>query len=156
MAGFSADGVVEALEFSLRPFADVAGVIPEPSPAQVRAFIKAGQDEIRKVAARMAAQEKKREAAEGEGEPGMSALTEAVLDQMAFRGESLSPEALKRQAAQIAALCSGTPSADDLLKLPYRVMQAFSRWVAAEVLDPEAEAGAGNGQVLSLPSAAAG
>ena len=148
MAGFKAEGIVDPLDYSLRPYVDEAGTIQEPSSAQVRAYITAAQKEIRRLSAK--APDIDPEAS------GLSAGVAAVLEAMAFRGESYAPEALKRQADMLSALCSGTPSAESLLELPHRIMLAFASWAAGEVLDPEAEAGAGNAQVTTLPSSAAG
>jgi hypothetical protein len=152
MAGFSAEGIVEPLAYNLRPFVEAEGVIREPSSAQVREFIKGGQAEVRRIGGKLATPG----ADAAEADEGLGAGVAAVLEAMSFRAESLSPEALKRQAKMISALCSGQPSEADLLALPHRVMIAFAQWLSHEVLDPEAEAGATNGQVLSLPSAAAG
>lgn len=148
MAGFNAEGIVAPLEYTLKPYVDESGVIQEPSSAQVRAYITAAQKEIKRLSAK---------APDIDPETGgLAAGVTAVLEAMAFRAESYAPDALERQAKMLSALCSGTPSVESLLKLPHRIMLAFASWASGEVLDPEAAAGATNGQVLTLPSAAAG
>jgi hypothetical protein len=151
MAGFTAAGIVEPLEYdftAIPGFAELRGTIKEPSQAQVSTYLKAAREEVKRLT------ESVNSAGGGDAFGGTGVA--AVLADMSFRAESLGPEALKRQAQFISALCSGSPSAAQLQKIPHRFMVAFVQWLSKEVLDPEAAAGAGNGQVLSLPSAVAG
>lgn len=151
MAGFTAAGVVEPLDYdftAIPGFAEFKGTVKEPSQPQVAAYLKAARDEVKRITESV-------NSADGGDAFGDTGVV-AMLADMSFRAESLGPEALKRQAQFISALCSGSPSATQLQKLPHRFMVAFVRWLSKEILDPEVAAAAGNGQVLSLPSAAGG
>lgn len=59
-------------------------------------------------------------------------------------------------AGIFAALCSDSPSRETLLSLPMRIRVLFYAWLRQEVMSPEAAPGAGNAQVTTLRSAAAG
>jgi hypothetical protein len=151
MAGFTAAGIVEPLDYdftAIPGFAEFKGTIKEPSQPQVATYLKAARDEVKRIT------DSVNSADDGDASGGTGVV--AMLADMSFRAESLGPEALKRQAQFISALCSGSPSAAQLQKIPHRFMVAFVQWLSKEVLDPEAAAGAGNAQVLNLPSAAAG
>lgn len=150
MASFSASGVVEPLDFTLKPYVDLEGTITEPSSAQVRAFNVAAQEELRRLSKQIT------DAGKDDADPDLPADVAAVLEVMVFRAVSLSPEALARQCKMLSALCSGTPSAAQLAKLPHRILAALAKWITKEVMDPEDLPGDGNGQVLSLASPLAG
>jgi hypothetical protein len=140
VVAFNAESIVEPMEFTLRPFADVSGVIPEPTKVQVQEFLNARARE---------------------GERLRKAFADVPEDEdfetrMARLSPEMAADVLQRSAEIHSALCSGTPSAGDLVKLPHRQFDAFTEWLAKEVLDPEAWTGAGNAQVINLPSAAAG
>lgn len=55
-----------------------------------------------------------------------------------------------------AALCSGNPSEEVLLKLPLRIRVLFYQWLQGEVMSPEAVPGGGSAQATTLRSPAAG
>ena len=143
MAGFDADGIVEPLDFTLRPYVDVSGTITEPTSLQVQAFQTAVAQEVERG---------RRELGIGGGDEEMT------NDQFLVILGKIDPERtkaqVKRQAEIHAALCSGKPTAAQLQKLPHRIMSAFSKWLSEELLNPEAKAGAGN--VTPIRSKAAG
>lgn len=140
MAQFSAETAVEALEYTLVPYADSKGTIPEPSTVQVQAFMNAQRAE------------RERLRKELDGIPDDEPL-DVTLKRL---GPRQTEAAVKRNAEMYAALCSGTPSAAELAQLPHRVFAAFANWVSEEFLNPEGVTGAGNGQGPTPPSAAAG
>lgn len=41
-------------------------------------------------------------------------------------------------AAAVSQVCSGTPTAEQILALPYRVKRRFTGWITGTLLDPEA------------------
>jgi hypothetical protein len=146
MAGFTADGIVEPLDFDLRPYVDLQGTIKEPTSAQVQAFMTDNRKHM---------EESRRELFGDAGDDDVISGAEwlAALEKL---DEGKTAATLRRNAEIYAALCSGKPTAAQLGKLPYRVMIAFTNWISNEVLNPEAVTGAGNAQVIPLPSSAAG
>jgi hypothetical protein len=140
MPGFNAESVVEPLEFTLKPYAEASGVIPEPSTLQVQAYMNAVRLENERIRKEIT------------GIPDDEPL-EKTLKRM---GPKQVEESIRRNSEIYSALCSGTPSAEDLAKLPHRVFAAFTAWLSKEMLDPEAVTGAGDAQVIPLQSAAAG
>lgn len=139
MAQFTAETVVEALEYTLLPYVDSKGVIPEPSTLQVQAFMNAQATERERLRKELA------------GLPDDEPL-EATLKRL---GSKQVEAAVKRNAQMYAALCSGTPSAEELAALPHRIFAAFAAWVSEQILNPEAVSGAGRTAGQTQPSAAA-
>lgn len=128
MAGFDAGSVVEPLHCKLKPYADFDADIPEPSTIQVQEFVNARNVEIERVRAR-----------------AKDLPDDATAEQLAAILPPDVIEADRRRSAEIySAVCSGKPSADDLMKLPHREFQVFTAWLLEELLNPEAAAGAGN------------
>jgi hypothetical protein len=157
MASFNAGGVVEPLKYdfgAVKGFEGCQGIIEEPSSAQVRGYTHAAEAELRRLSAEITKAQAATDEADADG--AMPAEVSAVLEVMVFRAISLSPDALARQCKMLSALCSGTPSAAQLAKLPHRILAAFAKWISKEVLDPEDLPGDGSGQVLSLASPLAG
>lgn len=140
MPQFDASGVVEGLECRLLPYADFDGVIPEPSDKQVGEYLAALQKAL-------AESREKREARGDVDTSDPEAVARAL--------EELDPEDFARTAGKMAAiysaLCSGTPSAEQILALPRRPRLVFYNWLQNEVLNPEAATPAGNAQVRTLP-----
>lgn len=130
MAGFDAAVVVSPLEFTFVPYVSCKGVIKEPTDRQIADFLSAY---------------KKMTADVREHLPNVSedSDVETLMEAM----ESLDPEiyvSVGQQMAEIvAALCSGFPAKEQILAVPPRVRNIFYGWVQKEVLDPEAETGAG-------------
>lgn len=144
MAKFDAGAVVEALEFTFKPHADLEGTVPEPNDRQIAAFQKAMKDEIIKAAREL-------------GVTGDISIGEfmAALEKTDQTVEEVI-EVNRRAAKIFADLCSGHPSQAQLMKVPPRARLAFFRWLQGEVLSPEALTGAGNVRELRPRSAAAG
>lgn len=142
MPQFDASGVVEALECKLKPYADFEEVIPEPTDAQVGAFIAA----MRKVLAEA------REKAGRAGDVDMNdpaQVAEALADVAGDGAQEYAGDA-ERIAGIYAALCSGTPSKAQILAVPPRARALFFQWLQKEVMSPEAAPLAGSGQVRNL------
>lgn len=147
MASFTAASVVEPLKYELQPHLDKDGVIPEPSDAQLDAFDKALTKEQQRLRALIPDVPDSLEPDE----------YQAALEK--FENARVSADVLstwKVQAKMFAALCSNEITEAELLKLPRRVRLHFYRWLRSEVLNPEAEAGAGSEQETTLPSSVAG
>jgi hypothetical protein len=143
MAGFDADGIVEPLDFTLKPYVDVSGTIREPTSLQVQTFQTAIVREGERIRLELGVDDM---------EEKMSAAD--LLAVMEKQDPERTAAGLKRQAEIYSALCSKNPTAAQLLKLPHRVMLAFARWLSDELLSPEASAGDGN--VTPIRSRAAG
>ena len=144
MPQFDAAGIVEGLECKLKPFADFEGVIPEPTDRQIGDFL-AGL--------------KKTFAAARESLGGLAGdadLTDS--EQLMAAVDALDPEKYvqfqEQMAGLHAGLCSGAPSAAQILQVPLRRRQLFYQWLQGEVMSPEAATPGGNGQVTILPRAA--
>ena len=106
MAGFNAEGIVEPLEYTLKPYVDAAGVIKEPTSLQVHTF---RTETLRE------SQRFRREVGEdlglGTDSDGEETLTaDQMLAIMEKQGPERSAAALKRQADMYSALCSGKPT----------------------------------------------
>jgi len=145
MPSFNAANVVDPLDydFSAVPgLQDVKGTIKEPTSLQVQAYVNATRAEMVRL---------RRETGVVDEEDADAVL--AALEKM---DPARTVEAQKRSAEILSALCSGHPTGGQLMKLPHRVMHAFSEWLAKEVLDPEVVTGAGRPRLTSLPSSSAG
>lgn len=123
MAKFDAGKAVEPMEYDFTAFGGTAGIIPEPSNKQVEDFFNA----IGKMAKDL-----------GLGEDTKDPQVRARLAEFMA---GLTDEDIAKYKEDVAKavdrLCSGTPSGEEYINLPYRVQGAFSAWLASE-LRPEA------------------
>jgi hypothetical protein len=140
MPAFRAEGVVEALDYDFNPYVKASGVIPEPTDAQIAAFltgIKAITDQVRAdIPADIT--------------PGD---TTAILQAMDNLDPAKTIEQMGKMCEVYAGLCSGTPSTEQIAELPMRVRSIFFAWLQGEVMSPEAASPDGNGTVSRLPTA---
>lgn len=145
MPQFDASGIVEALKCTLTPYADFDDVIPEPSDKQVGEFLTGLR--------RVMAQARDKLAAQGDVD-----VTDAA--QVAKAIDELEPQEFVATAAELAALhaalCSGTPSKAQILKVPIRRRVHFYSWLQGEVLSPEAAPAGGSTPATRPPLRAAG
>jgi len=144
MPAFDAGTVAEPLDFTFEPFVKGChGTIREPSDKQIGKFLS----EIKALVAKV-----DKEVPGGVTGDDPQALIQA--------SENLDPEAVVSLMSSMARvytdLCSGSPSAEQILGLPIRRRQGFYNWLQSEVMSPEAGPGAGRAQVMTLPRAAAG
>jgi hypothetical protein len=143
MPKFEAAGVVEALDFDLRPYVDAHGTIPEPSDRQVAEFMNGMKKVVKE-------QQDHIPAGVDPNDPAQ--LLQALND--------LDPETVIKLMAEMsgvyAKVCSGTPTKTQIQGLPIRVRQIFFGWLQSELLNPEAAPGAGNGAATTPPLAVAG
>jgi len=142
LPAFSAESVVEALDFSFKPYTDAAGTIREPTDKQIASFLTG----VKKVV-------KESEDKLPHADPAdPAAVVEAMAD--------LDPEdvvsLMGKMAALYASLCSGDPSKAQILALPMRVRQQFYNWLQQEVMSPEVGPGAGRARTGSPLRAVAG
>jgi hypothetical protein len=127
---FDGGSAVEPMRCKL-PQSGFDGDIPEPSHVQVQAFLDAQRSELVRIRK------------ENEGIPDDEDL-EATLARI--NDPEKAAAAHKRSAKIYADVCSGSPSAADLEKLPFRVFAVFTTWLNQVLLNPEAETGAGSSQ----------
>ncbi|HEY2638955.1 MAG TPA: hypothetical protein VGI66_03600 [Streptosporangiaceae bacterium] len=143
MAGFDAGTVVSPLDFNFEPYTKVKGRIPEPSDDQISEFMEA----VKKI---MVEAQKEMNF---EVDVNDTAAVMAAVEK--FDGGSLTKMSHQMSEAY-GNLCSGRPSAKQLLEVPLRVRLAFYAWIQNEVVSPEAGPGAGMAQVTPLKRSAAG
>lgn len=129
--GFDAVKAAEPLDYSFGRFAPgCSGTITEPSDTQIARFW-VGLRQITAEARRHAAATRKALGAVGGAEDPGGAV-EALDDAEAVT-------ALHRRLAETYAdLCSGRPSAEDILALPQRFRASFYEWIRTEVTSPSA------------------
>jgi hypothetical protein len=144
---FNAATVVEALEWTFEPLIQAKGVIQEPTDDQIVKFLTDVKDLVTRL------HEKAESATTDVAVPGDPAgIVEAIED----LDPSVVGEFHQELATVFAELCSGDPSRELLLHLPMRIRVVFYGWLREQVMNPEAAPGAGNAQVTTLRSAAAG
>jgi hypothetical protein len=143
VAGFKAEGVVEALDYDLKPYVNAAGTIPEPTDTQIAEFLT-GIKAVFKEAEKDLPTDLDTE------DPGVLLGAIDALDPTA------QIKAMGEMAKVYAGLCSNTPSAEEITQLPMRVRTIFFNWLQQEVMAPEAATGGGNAQVSTLRTARAG
>lgn len=145
MPQFDAGGIVEGLECKLTPYADFDGVIPEPSDKQVGEFLAGLRQVLAQARDKVAAQED---------------IDVTDPAQVAKALDDLDPQEFVETAAGLAALhaalCSGTPSKAQILKVPIRRRVHFYSWLQGEVLSPEAAPAGGSTPATRPPLRAAG
>lgn len=143
MAGFTAQGVVDALDYDFRPYVNAHGTTPEPTDQQISQFLKDIRDTVKGAEGKLP-----------EDLPGDDPV--ALLNAL----DDLEPDIVVQLMAQMSEayskLCSGKPSAQEISDLPMRVRQIFFNWLQTEVMAPEAATGGGNVRALSPRSAHAG
>ena len=141
---FDAGTVVEPLNFTLMPFVDAKGTVPEPTDKMISDFLK-GLQEMAK---------------EFQGKAGLDLDENASpADLMAKLNEleiSSITDLLAGLTKLVAALCGGKPTEAQLMELPPRHRMKFFEWIQGEVISPEAGPAAGIAQVVNLPRAAGG
>jgi hypothetical protein len=144
MPTFDAGSVVEPLEYKLAPYSKASGVITEPTDQQIGDFLDGLRDLFTE-----------------SQESGLSADVDtddpaAMVEALASMNSAELVGMLRKLAELMSTLCSGKPTADELLALPLRVRVKFFGWVMSEVVNPEAEPAAGTPQPIQLRRAAGG
>lgn len=113
------DAGLEQIHYTLKPYIDKEGIIPEPSGEQMQTFIET----LRQVMPIKT------------GPDGKDTLDlEKVAE--AFNNDPVAVEAVVNHA--ISEVCSGEITAEELKALPYRVKQRFYGWLMGTLLSPEA------------------
>jgi hypothetical protein len=143
VAGFKAEGVVEALDYDLRPYVQAHGTIPEPTDRQIAAFMAGVKATFK---------EAQKDLPDGiDLEDPVSML--GALDDL---DPDVQINAMNKLSGVYAELCSNTPTGEQISQLPMRIRTIFFNWLQQEVMAPEAVTGGGNAQVTNLRGARAG
>jgi hypothetical protein len=151
MPKFDAGAVVEPLDYDFTtvrgyPHRKARGTIAEPNDEKIAAFIASLRDMMQAAGSIV----------------GDGGSADIAIDPTAFLGQldSYDPEKLlgvfRGLATTYADLCSGQPSAEEIMDLPLRVRVRFFAWLQQEVVSPEAGTGAGMAVVTQLRPAVAG
>lgn len=127
MGKFDAGTAVDQMEYDFTAYGGGQGTIPEPSTGQVTQFFADMKDIVKEARGL-------RNLASSETPASEEDLAEAISD----LDDGLMDRFNKRIAESTAQLCSGQPSPDDIQKLPFRVLAAFTAWIASE-FRPEAQ-----------------
>jgi hypothetical protein len=143
MPGFQAEGVVEALDWDFNPYVAAKGTIPEPTDAQIAAFLAGIKAVVKEVQSDLPA----------DLDPSDPVALFAAMDSL---DPAKTVEQMSAMCAVYSAACSGTPTAEQIAALPMRVRTIFFAWFQGEVMSPEAVSPGGNGQVTKLPVGRAG
>lgn len=120
-------GSYGTLRYDFKRFGGVQGIIPDPSDEQIEAFMV----RLREVA---------REFGDEEATVDVDTADADELNAM-LEGDGLRlADAQRAVCDAISELCQGSPNADQLLRLPFRVRQGFMAWLQRKLLSPEASA----------------
>lgn len=118
---------LDVLTFDFSSVGGAKGVIPEPSSVQITTF----QRDLRHAMAPSLAIMKQ------VGSTDLTSITQETLDALDEADETAG-QTMDAVADAVAALCSNSPSAEDIKKLPFRGQQVFVGWIAGKFLNPEA------------------
>lgn len=125
MSKFDAMQAVEAMEYDFTAYGGGRGTIPEPSNGQIDRFFKSLSSIYDKFKGLLP-----------EGST-LDSTDPAAIEKAMETLEGLDSEVMNRYMAEaIAEVTSGSPNADEIMALPYRVQQAFMGWLVGE-LRPE-------------------
>lgn len=148
MPAFNAATIVEPLDYDFRtkdtPEAP-HGTIREPNDRQISQFLAGLKKLVSEFQGKVP-------------EDLMNGTTDVAV--LLSSLDELDPEVIvqfhQSLAGLFSALCSGSPTKAELLKLSPRIRSIFYAWLQQEVMAPEAVPGGGNAQVVTMPQSAAG
>jgi len=144
MPAFDSGSVVEELAWSFKSHVKGAsGVIREPNDRQIADYL-AGMKKF-------VASAKGKIPDDVDGDDAAELI--AAMDNL---DPEITVQLHEELAGIYAALCSGEPDKELLLKLPPRIRTVFYGWLQQEVMSPEVVSGGGRSQVTTLRSTAAG
>lgn len=161
MAKFDAGLAVEKLEYDFTAYGGGAGDITEPSTGAVNRFFKQMKRMVKDVKAlqSLAEQVELEEMTDedvvnaidnmDEAEAGTSAMQAAMIKNLAELCGGVREEHKVEDGDGLVirtdeVVVGGSPSFDDLNGLPYRVLQAFSTWLMAEIQPKRTTPGTNN------------
>jgi hypothetical protein len=118
-------GQYGTLRYDFKKFGGVQGIIPDPSDEMLEAFMRRLRDIAKEY---------------GADDIDENATAEQLQDLMEEDENLRLADAQKDQAEAVSELCQGSPNAEQLMALPFRVRQGFMRWLQRKLMDPEANA----------------
>jgi hypothetical protein len=122
-------GQYGTLRYDFKAFGGVQGIIPDPSDEQIENFMRGMRDAAKEFGQ--------------DDDLDVDSLTAEELQELMEDDSNLRiKDAQDRMCELISELCSGSPNKEQLLALPLRVRQGFTRWLQTKLLDPEAGAAA--------------
>jgi hypothetical protein len=107
---FDAGKEIQDIEYDLSKFGGPVGVVEEPSQISIRKFAKQAEDMF------------------GSSDP------DEINKKMSSQTTEEAFEMLDAQMGMISELCGGTPTVEDLQKLPARVLKAFLGYLMGELM----------------------
>lgn len=129
MGTFNAATAVEELDYDFEKYDAGKGVIPEPTTGQLSAYF----NEIREIANRARELQAASKRISNKDADGEDTVTDEEAQEIIAAMDNFSLETFQQEmAGAVARLCSDSPSMDQLSKLPYRVLQAFIKWISGE------------------------
>lgn len=111
--GFDAGAALEPLDYNFEKFDAGSGTIPEPTRAQIRDFEKWRLSTF-----------------------GDAATVADLAERYQAMSDDEAAESDREAVVAIARLCSDSPNAEQLEKLPARVFRAFWAWLWTQLTDP--------------------
>lgn len=119
-------GQYGTLRYDFKKFGGTQGIIPDPSDKMIEDFMRGLRDAAKEF---------------GAEDVDTDAMTPEQLQDLMDDDENLKIEEAQRKIAELLGeLTQGSPSAEQLLALPFRVRQGFMRWIQGKLMDPEASA----------------
>lgn len=141
MPKFDAGTVVEPLDYDFTRFVpNCEGTIPEPNDDDLRAFLRGMKDLARKISGQTD-DEAEKDAADQVAalDPNNPDINKLVRFLDTFDSEA-TVELVNEMADLIGTLCHQQPAAEEIVRLPFRVRNAFIGWVVAGMTNPESSA----------------
>lgn len=126
--GFDAGKAVEPLDYDFTAFGGGKGTTPEPSTDDVSLFFKsisAIANEVRGMMAEVKGLSEAEEVTEADAAEVLSQMPDDIVGN--YQGQMI---------AAIAGLTHDQPTQENIEKLPYRVLGAYTAWLAGQ-LRPE-------------------
>lgn len=120
-------GQYGTLRYDFTKWSGKQGVIPDPSDELIEQFMRGMRDTAKEY--------------QSEGGADVESLSAAELQELMDDDSNMRITEAQAAIAKLTAdLVQNSPSADELLALPFRVRQGFLRWLQGKLLDPEAGA----------------
>lgn len=143
MSKFDAATAVEIMEYDFTKYGGAAGEIPEPTTGQMNDFM-VGMRRVLAEARTIQGNEIDSENLKDKSAEELGEIMDAMEENMAHAAEFNA-----KIVALTSEFCSGSPSVEELEKLPMRVMRAFSKFLMNEINPKDQES---EGTVTPMPT----
>lgn len=153
MAAFDAGTALDPMDWDFSKYDAGTGTVPEPSDVEIERFLKKYRVMATSVMQNAAAQldqqmrddiKKRAKVVEDQENAQVLSLDDAleVMKQVDITAADVSPAIVNAMADLVVTITKGSPSKEQLLKLPNRVRGAFYGWLIGQLTDPEFSAAA--------------